>query len=716
MGRRDHAKTPARRWKLLLGAATVSWFALLAWCATMIWDIEQKRESLRAHVAWILEADGARQAIEGQIAIVEDAAQDGPPPIPPALVEHLRTQLFSGAPDTVALQGRSANTWPQYVDDLEEASEDATSGDPTDASAFRRAASRVVRVLSNRVDLARATTSRVSEELDASWIRLHIVAGIALVAVGLLSLSLITLAKQSRTLASSRTQLEDRERRYRDLVELSKDLVWSVDTEGRWTFLNDTAREVYGRQPAEMIGRPFTEVLAPERVEPDLEAFQTILAGTPLLRHETVHVHRDGHRIPLLFNAVALRDDAGNVIGTTGTATDISDLLTMQERLRQDERLRSIGSLAGGVAHDFNNLLTGVLGHIENLDTAGLSGATIKSLDTIRSAVLRGSRLTQQLLAFAGRQTLHREIIDVSSLGRDVHALLAGILGDGIEMISEGEDGLFIDVDRAQVEQALVNLVLNARDALPRGGRVDVNWRRRSLDAAGAAELSIAPGDWVEIRVEDDGVGMDERTLSRAFEPFFTSKPVGRGTGLGLPSAHGVVSQHGGVLRAESAMGEGSRFTIWLPCVEAPTGRPTAPRAFIPGHGAAVLNSVLLVEDDGVVREVIGRALSSAGYDVMRASTGTQGLELGLNRPIDVLVTDVRMPGMTGPELATRLREGRPDLPVIFMSGFTSDEALEDEWHDDPRATFLAKPFPPRAVREAIDRIAATVNASASEG
>ena len=455
---------------------------MLGWTAATIWWVEKNRESLDSHVSWITKATALHHQLAARTRERRDSSNRNNLDLhlDPATLGDLRTGLWETAPDTVALTKAGRQAWDGDIR--------LVSGlDPPGSEEQRLAAvNSVIREIERRIGRARQRTRTISIELSGSWVRLYVLSGLALIALGALAVPLTTISRQARSLRESQSTLENRERRYRELIELSQDLIWSVDAEGRWTFLNHAANSVYGRTPGEMIGRRLMEFVAPERTEQDRATFAKVLESEPIRQYETIHVHRDGSPIPMLFNGVALRDETGNVIGATGTAADISDIMAMKDRLREDERLRSVGQLAGGVAHDFNNLLTGILGHLESIDRHDVGEDIRRSLDTIRNAATGGSRLTHQLLAFAGRQTLRRRVIELATIGRDVHALLAGILGDDITLESNGNPGVFVKADNGQIEQTLVNLVLNARDALPTGGTVKVSWSQTELDAEAA--------------------------------------------------------------------------------------------------------------------------------------------------------------------------------------------------------------------------------------
>jgi PAS domain S-box-containing protein len=364
-----------------------------------------------------------------------------------------------------------------------------------------------------------------------------------------------------------------------------------------------------------------------------------------------------------------------------GTIMDVTEPHRLEEELRRAHRLESLGRLAGGVAHDFNNLLAAMMGSLELVETQCPPSAR-EDLATIRHGAERARDLTRQLLAFARKQPVEWKTVDLSALVRTVERMLKRLVGPTIELVIQSEGPVSVRADPSQLEQVLVNLVVNAREAMPEGGRLEVRVSRRKNPESGLA----GGGGLAVLEVSDSGVGMNEETQRRVFDPFFTTKE--HGTGLGLASIYGIVQQHGGDIVVESAPGRGARFAVLLPCVEdaaekAPSDVPASPP---PSKGC-----VLVIDDEPLVRTTAARVLKSLGYDVLSADSAASGLERSAQHAgrIDILLCDVAMPGRDGPSVAAELRQKRPGLKIVFVSGYaeTSGESLL------PGSSFLQKPY-----------------------
>ncbi|GEJ55902.1 PAS domain-containing protein [Anaeromyxobacter diazotrophicus] len=402
------------------------------------------------------------------------------------------------------------------------------------------------------------------------------------------------------------------------------------------------------------------------------------------------------------------RDDDGKPLRMVGTHRDVSDHRLLEEQLQQSQKMDAIGRLAGGVAHDFNNLLTSILSAAEFAAEGVPEGSPAREdLGVVREAAMRASQLTRQLLAFARKQVVAPRAVSLNALLLETERMLRRMVGEDIEIACRVSADVWpVKVDPSQLQQVLVNLAVNARAAMPRGGRLTFETRnvRIAPDAAEAREVS--PGEWVLLSVSDTGSGMSGETLARIFEPFFTTKEAGRGTGLGLATVYGTVKQSGGHISVASELGRGTRFDILLPRAEgAPVAEPERPAGTTRGGG----ETVLLVEDDGLVLEVNARALSALGYHVLPCRSGAEALERTRAHPahIDLLVSDVVMPRMSGPALARALEALRPGLRTLFVSGYAEELTAAAP----TTAAFLPKPFTPRAlavkVREVLETPAA---------
>ena len=367
------------------------------------------------------------------------------------------------------------------------------------------------------------------------------------------------------------------------------------------------------------------------------------------------------------------------------------------EQLRQAQKMEAVGQLAGGVAHDFNNLLTAIGGYAEfalsRLD--GADGKVRENVEEIRRSADRASALTRQLLAFSRKQILQPKALRLDQLVGGLDTMLRRLIGEHIEIVTVSRPGLgYVTADPGQLEQVVVNLVVNARDAMPDGGELIIDTANVELDAAAArAHDGASPGDYVTLTVRDTGEGMDEDTIARIFEPFFTTKEQGKGTGLGLATVYGIVKQSGGFLEVTSTPGRGASFRVFLPRVEADVAAEEPDEA--PDAGlASGSETVLLVEDEVVVRDLLREVLETSGYEVLEAEDGVSALELAEAHPsrIDLLLTDVVMPKMSGRELAERFHVKRPDAKVLYTSGYT-DGAIGDQGVLEPGTEFLQKPF-----------------------
>ncbi|MGH9719323.1 MAG: PAS domain-containing protein [Bryobacteraceae bacterium] len=397
-------------------------------------------------------------------------------------------------------------------------------------------------------------------------------------------------------------------------------------------------------------------------------------------------------------------DDAGQPVRMVGTVQDITDRRRLEEQLRQSQKMEAIGRLAGGVSHDFNNLLTVIGGYARALheDLAGNSTAR-EHLEEILKAADRAAALTRQLLTLSRREITQTEVFNLNELLSPLNRMLGRLIGEDIDLEMTLDPRLgSIRADPGQIEQVILNLVVNARGAMPNGGRLLIETANLDLDASQVTTLGLEPssaGPWIRLSVSDNGCGMDPQTLALIFEPFFTTKPAGKGTGLGLSTVYGIVRQSGGVISVYSEPSVGSTFLIYMPRVAA-ARRETAPLAPQQQQGS---ETILLVEDEPALRKLVRQMLTRLGYTVIEADCGAAALRVAADHDgsIDLLLTDVVMPGMNGRELATRLTDEHTGIRVLFMSGYT-DDAIVHHGVLEREVPFLQKPFTPDALANKI--------------
>jgi len=427
------------------------------------------------------------------------------------------------------------------------------------------------------------------------------------------------------------------------------------------------------------------------------------------LTGESLWRRKDAKTITVRHTARVVRDAEGRVEYFNVLVEDITEHKLLEAQLRQAQKMEAVGRLAGGIAHDFNNLLTAILGSADLLlDTLSPDAPEREDLDEIRKAAKRAADLTRQLLAFSRQQLLAPQVLDVNALLTNLEKLLRRLIGEHIELRTALAPNVgAVQADPGQLEQVIVNLAVNARDAMPQGGQLTIETANAELDEAYAAEhFPARPGSYVLLAVTDTGTGMDAQTKSHIFEPFFTTKEKGKGTGLGLATVYGIVKQSDGYIWVYSEPGHGTSFKIYLPRVAEAPG-PARP-GFELSASVRGSETVFVVEDDEMVRALIRRMLETRGYTVLLAPHGDEALQLLERHPgrVDLLMTDVVMPGMSGRDLADRVAERRPGIKVLYLSGYT-DDAIVRHGVLEPGIAFLQKPFSAdalaRKVREVLD-------------
>jgi signal transduction histidine kinase/CheY-like chemotaxis protein len=445
-------------------------------------------------------------------------------------------------------------------------------------------------------------------------------------------------------------------------------------------------------------------------VPDDEEAeYRSLLAGNAQQQLETRLKRKDGTVVDVVLSVAPLLDAEIRLTGVIAVITDITERKRLELQLRQAQKIEAVGRLAGGIAHDFNNLLTVIIGRSEFiLSSLETSDPTRLNVELIDATAERAATLTRQLLAFSRRQVLQPKVLALHEVVDNVVPMLRRLIGEDIEIHTAAGAALGrVRVDPAQIEQVIMNLALNARDAMPQGGLLMITTTTAELSEIQAKRLgSLQPGPCAILSVSDTGSGMDEETRLRVFEPFFTTKPLGKGTGLGLSVVHGIVEQHGGAISVESAPGRGTTFRIYLPRVDDVVAQAeTNAAAAAAVHGS---ETILLVEDETEVRELVAQMLRKSGYTVLTAPDAATALALSERHPgpIHLLLTDVVMPEMSGLELRQRLSGLRPQTRVIYMSGYT-DEALGRHGVLEPDTVLLQKPFRfaelGRRIRESLD-------------
>jgi two-component system cell cycle sensor histidine kinase/response regulator CckA len=501
------------------------------------------------------------------------------------------------------------------------------------------------------------------------------------------------------------------EARFRSLSAASPVGIYESDTDGAITYGNPQVLRIFGLSEADAMGHGWLARLHPDDVEPVTTGWAAALREQREYAHEYRLVMTDGTIRWVNCRSAPLHDGEGRMVGNVGTIEDITLRKELEAQLRQSQKMEAVGQLAGGVAHDFNNLLTVIKMNVElALEDLGAEHPLHADILEVARAAGRAAALTRQLLAFSRQQVLQPQVIDLNVVIADLQKMLARLIGEDIDFTLDLADDLgFVLADPGQLEQVLVNLAINARDAMPRGGSLTIATRNVELSPLEASRHPDArPGPYVAVALRDTGAGMTPDVQARIFEPFFTTKELGKGTGLGLATVYGIVTQSGGFLDVKSAPGRGAVFTVYLSAVSS-GGEAPARSVAAAAERAGGTETILLVEDEDAVRAVARRVLTKYGYSVIEARDGGQALAfLGTHDgAIDLVLTDAVMPQMSGLELAAALGTLRPSLPVIVMSGYT-DVDLVRRGALDSGAPILTKPFTVEslltAVRAPLDR------------
>ena len=493
----------------------------------------------------------------------------------------------------------------------------------------------------------------------------------------------------------SSDELAAQRRFLRQIIDLNPSFIFAKDREGRFTLVNQAVADNYGTTVEALVGRTdadFNE--SAEQVEhfrrDDLEVMDT--RREKIIPEEVITDAAGRERYLHTIKRPIVGPD-GVADQVLGVAIDITARKRLEEQLAQAQKMEAVGRLAGGVAHDFNNLLTVILGSVELLLDGLEPGHPVQpNAEEIRKAAERAAMLTRQLLAFSRKQILQSSVLDLNTVVTDTSRMLRHLIGEDVELVTGRETpGASVKADPTQLTQVILNLAINARDAMPHGGTLTIGTALTTFDAAYAAtHPRVAPGDYATITVSDTGHGIAPEVLPHIFEPFFTTKPPGLGTGLGLATSYGIVEQSGGHITLSSQPGQGTTFSVHLPRAggarESTGGRVAEPRG---GR-----ETILLVEDEEMVRVVASTSLRAKGYQVLEASNGVEALAVASahHGPIQLLITDVIMPQMGGVQLAANLARSRPDTRVLYTSGYT-EEPMVLRGAPGTGGEFLPKPY-----------------------
>jgi two-component system cell cycle sensor histidine kinase/response regulator CckA len=507
-------------------------------------------------------------------------------------------------------------------------------------------------------------------------------------------------AQDITELKQTEQALRDSEGRYRSLFEGAPDGILVADSLGRYVDVNPSALSMLGYSREEVIGMESMDILASAEHSRVAAALRDIKAGIDH-RYEWEFRRKDGSEFRADVMATVMAD--GRILALIRDATERR---RMEGQLRQSQKMEAIGSLAGGIAHDFNNILGVILGYGEMLrNKTAASHPDRSKIDQILGAATRAAGLTRQLLAFSRKQVLEPKVLQLSVVVSDMKKLLQPLIGEDIDFVVSADAMGRVKVDPGQLEQVLMNLVVNARDAMPMGGALTIETSDVDLDQEYVRHrgVTVAPGRYVTIAVTDSGVGMDEATQARVFEPFFTTKSEGKGTGLGLATVYGIVKQSGGYIWMYSEVGMGTIFRVYLPRVDEAVVKDPQRTA---DHIRTPTETVLVVEDEAAALELVGEILRDEGYQVLLARNGQEAVDMATRTsvPLHLLLTDVVLPKLSGRAAADRIRAIHPHIKVLFMSGYTDDQVSR---HGvlEPGIALLQKPFTPTDLTRRVGEI-----------
>jgi two-component system cell cycle sensor histidine kinase/response regulator CckA len=496
---------------------------------------------------------------------------------------------------------------------------------------------------------------------------------------------------------TQRKQAEKTAIRLAAIVESSDDAIIGQDLDGVVLSWNAGAENIFGYSAAEMVGRSMTSLFPADRLEQENQLLEKIKRGESVRHFETVRLAKGGRQVDVTATISPIKDSAGKIVGASKVTRDITERRKLEAQIRQSQKMDAIGQLAGGVAHDFNNILAVIQMQSDLLKSGGnLSTDQFDFTEEIGAAVQRGAALIRQLLLFSRNEILQLHDLDLNQSLSNMTKMLQRILGENVQMqFKFAPQSLFIHADAGMMDQVLMNLAINSRDAMPQGGRLIIETSIAEFDEAAVLQSPQArPGSFVCLSVSDTGCGIPAEVLPRIFEPFFTTKGVGKGTGLGLPTVFGIVQQHQGWIHVYSEPGHGTIFRIYLPWLSGMSERVIAQKMLsVPIYGGT--ETILLVEDDAVLRVSVCKALSQLGYRLIEAGNGAEALTAWQQHraEIQLVLTDLVMPGgMNGKELAERLLKENPELKVIYASGYSA-EVADKNFPLEEGVNFLSKPF-----------------------
>jgi two-component system, cell cycle sensor histidine kinase and response regulator CckA len=481
-----------------------------------------------------------------------------------------------------------------------------------------------------------------------------------------------------------------------------------VSREGRWLRVNEALCNIVGYSEEELLERTFQDITHPDDLEADLAHVRRLLADEArFYEMEKRYVHRDGRLVWVMLSVSLVRDAQGEPLHFISQIQDITGKRHLEEALRQSQKMEAVGRLAGGIAHDFNNLLTAISGYSELiLERHSPDDRDRKNAEQIRRSAERAAQLTAQLLAFSRRQVLQPQEFRFDDAVAGIGDMLRRLIGEHVVIRTElGAGQAYVRADRTQIEQVVVNLAVNARDAMPRGGRLSIATSVVTVPVPAWPQTELEPGPYVVLEVSDTGEGMDTGTRAQVFEPFFTTKPVGEGTGLGLATVYGTVKQSGGDVTVTSMLGQGTTFRVLLPLADAPA-EPLPEQTTDAGPDGT--ETILLAEDEDIVRALVRELLEARGYAVLEAAHPEEALELARSHTesLDLLLTDVVMPGMSGRALADQVAALCPGLPVLYTSAYANGRYAE-RLSANGEINFIQKPFTAEElatkVREVLD-------------